>query len=107
MPVSNGPTEAVNNLIKRVKRAAFGFTSFRNYRHPVIALRRQAQLGAARHHHTPLKSEAPPMGDLRRRRRWQVPSQWESEGRPEAPRHGLPHCPGCNFPRMANTSVRK
>ena len=23
--VSNGPTEAVNNLIKRVKRAAFGF----------------------------------------------------------------------------------
>jgi transposase len=30
--VSNGPTEAVNNLIKRVKRAAFGFTSFDNYR---------------------------------------------------------------------------
>jgi hypothetical protein len=29
--VSNGPTEAANNLIKRVKRAAFGFTSFRNY----------------------------------------------------------------------------
>ena len=30
--VTNGPTEAANNLIKRVKRAAFGFTSFRNYR---------------------------------------------------------------------------
>ena len=30
--VSNGPTEAVNNLVKRVKRAAFGFASFRNYR---------------------------------------------------------------------------
>ncbi len=30
--VSNGPTEAANNLIKRVKRVAFGFTSFRNYR---------------------------------------------------------------------------
>lgn len=30
--VTNGPTEAVNNLIKRVKRAAFGFKSFRNYR---------------------------------------------------------------------------
>jgi len=30
--VSNGPTEAANNLIKRVKRAAFGFTSFTNYR---------------------------------------------------------------------------
>jgi transposase len=30
--VSNGPTEAANNLLKRVKRAAFGFTTFRNYR---------------------------------------------------------------------------
>lgn len=30
--VSNGPTEAANNLIKRVKRVAFGFTNFRNYR---------------------------------------------------------------------------
>jgi hypothetical protein len=26
--VSNGPTEAVNNLIKRVKRVAFGFRRF-------------------------------------------------------------------------------
>lgn len=30
--VSNGPIEAANNLIKVVKRIAFGFTSFRNYR---------------------------------------------------------------------------
>ena len=30
--VSNGPTEAANNLIKRVKRSAFGFKSFRNFR---------------------------------------------------------------------------
>ncbi len=30
--VSYGLTEAVNNLFKRVKRAAFGFTSFWNYR---------------------------------------------------------------------------
>jgi transposase len=30
--VSNGPTEAMNNLIKRVKRAAFGFRDFANYR---------------------------------------------------------------------------
>jgi len=31
--VSNGPTEAANNLIKVVKRiSAFGFTSFWNYR---------------------------------------------------------------------------
>ena len=29
---TNGPTEAMNNLIKRVKRTTFGFTSFRNYR---------------------------------------------------------------------------
>ena len=29
--VSNGPTEAMNNQIKRVKRAAFGFRHFRNY----------------------------------------------------------------------------
>ena len=29
---SNGPTEAINNLIKRVKRAAFGFRRFTHYR---------------------------------------------------------------------------
>jgi Transposase len=29
--VTNGPTEAVNNLIKRVKRIAFGLTHFRHY----------------------------------------------------------------------------
>lgn len=28
--VSNGPTEALNNLIKRVKRIAFGMRQFRN-----------------------------------------------------------------------------
>ena len=26
--VTNGPTEALNNLIKRIKRAAFGFRNF-------------------------------------------------------------------------------
>ena len=30
--VTNAATEAANNLIKRVKRAAFGFTNFHNYR---------------------------------------------------------------------------
>lgn len=30
--VSNGPTEAINNLVKRVKRAAFGFRRFEHYR---------------------------------------------------------------------------
>ena len=30
--VSNGPNEAINNLVKRIKRIAFGITNFRNYR---------------------------------------------------------------------------
>jgi transposase len=30
--VSNGPTESLNNLIKRVKRVGFGFRNFENYR---------------------------------------------------------------------------
>jgi transposase len=34
--VSNGPTEAANNLIKRIKRVAFGFMKFRNYRTRVL-----------------------------------------------------------------------
>jgi len=34
--VSNGPTEAVNNLIKRVKRVAFGFRRFTHYRIRVL-----------------------------------------------------------------------
>ena len=34
--VSNGPTEAANNLIKRIKRVAFGFTRFHNFRIRVL-----------------------------------------------------------------------
>ncbi len=30
--MTNGPTEAANNLIKRIKRVAFGFSRFGNYR---------------------------------------------------------------------------
>nr|WP_281354521.1 transposase [Phytoactinopolyspora halotolerans] len=30
--ISNGPTEALNNLIKRIKRIGYGFRNFRNYR---------------------------------------------------------------------------
>jgi hypothetical protein len=30
--VSNGPTEAINNLVKRIKRVAFGFRRFAHYR---------------------------------------------------------------------------
>jgi transposase len=28
----NGPTEAINNLVKRIKQVAFGMRRFRNYR---------------------------------------------------------------------------
>ena len=34
--VSNGPTEAVNNLIKRIKRIGFGFRRFTHYRIRVL-----------------------------------------------------------------------
>jgi transposase len=34
--VSNGPTEAVNNLIKRIKRIGFGFRCFAHYRIRVL-----------------------------------------------------------------------
>lgn len=34
--VTNGPTEAMNSLIKRVKRVGFGFRRFRNYRLRVL-----------------------------------------------------------------------
>ena len=34
--VSNGPTEAANNLIKRIKRVGFGLTRFRNFRIRVL-----------------------------------------------------------------------
>ena len=30
--VTNGPTEGLNNLIKRIKRIGFGFRNFENYR---------------------------------------------------------------------------
>ena len=55
---TNARSETMNNLIKRTKRAAFGFRSFTNYR-VRASLRRQAQLGSTRHGHTPLISEAP------------------------------------------------
>jgi len=34
--ISNGPTEAANNLIKRIKRVGFGFRNFTNYRTRVL-----------------------------------------------------------------------
>ncbi len=56
--ISNGPTEGANNLIKHVKRVAFGFRSFRNFRVRVL-LRRQAQLVTTSDTHTPLICEVP------------------------------------------------
>ncbi len=55
----------MNNLakrVKRVKRVAFGFSSFRNYR--IRALCRQAKLGSTSDDHTPLVSEVPSMERL-------------------------------------------
>jgi transposase len=57
--VSNGPTEAINNLIKRVKRVSVRVPSLRSLPDPSPALRRTPQLGPTRHRHTPLKREAP------------------------------------------------
>ncbi len=34
--VTNGPTESMNNLIKRIKRVAFGMTNFGNWRTRVL-----------------------------------------------------------------------
>ena len=58
--VSNGPTEAINNLIKRVKRVRVRVPSLRPLPHPRPALRRQTQLGATRHPHSTVRSEEPP-----------------------------------------------
>lgn len=52
--LTNAATEAANNLIKRVKRVAFGFKVFRNFRVRAPALRRPTQLGPTRRGHTPL-----------------------------------------------------
>ena len=64
--VTNGPTEALNNLIKRIKRAAFGFRNFANYRiRADPPLRRETQLGPIGHRHSPLKSYEPLNADTR------------------------------------------
>ena len=57
--VSNGPTEAVNNLEKRVKRVAFGFPQLRPLPDPLAPLRRPTQLDTPRHRHPTLKRGAP------------------------------------------------
>lgn len=46
--ISNGPTEAVNLLVKKIKRAGHGFRNFENYR-----LRLLLHCGITWHHQTP------------------------------------------------------
>lgn len=43
--VSNGPTETINNLIKRVKRVAFGFRRFAHCRIRALLYAGKPQLG--------------------------------------------------------------
>jgi hypothetical protein len=54
--VTYGPTEAINNLIKRI---GFAFRRLCHYRIPGTALRRATQLGTTRHDHTPLNPKSP------------------------------------------------
>ena len=57
--VTNGPTESLNNLIKRIKRIAFGFRKLRPLPNPSTALHRQTQLEPSRNHHSPVISHEP------------------------------------------------
>lgn len=65
-PISNWDTarvtapasEATNNLVKRVKRAAFGFANFANY-HIRPCHMPATQLDAARHFHSILRRGEP------------------------------------------------
>ena len=57
--VSNGPTEALNNLVKRIKRIGFGFRNFRELPDTGAALRRQAELAGARFDRGPMRCPDP------------------------------------------------
>lgn len=57
--VSNGPTEAINNLIKRVKRVAFGFRRFAHYRSGPCSYTGRPNWGLLADNYTPLRSEEP------------------------------------------------
>ena len=56
---TNAPTEAANNLIKRVKRIAFGFTRFRNYRVRVLLYAGPPPTATYSPRSHPAESEAP------------------------------------------------
>lgn len=55
---NNGPTEAINNLIQRIKRIGFRFRMFAHYRIRVL-LYDASPTGTTRHRHTPLRSDEP------------------------------------------------
>ena len=57
--VTNAATEAANNLAKRVKRAAFGFTNFNNYRIRALLYAGKPNWGPPQHPHPTLKREKP------------------------------------------------
>ncbi len=57
--VTNGPTEGMNNLIKRVKRVGFGFRRFAHYRIRVLLYAGRPNWALLASSHTPLKSEEP------------------------------------------------
>ena len=54
--VTNGPTEALNNLIKRIKRAAFGLPNFTNYRIRALLYAGKPNWDLPGDRHSPLKS---------------------------------------------------
>ena len=56
--MTNGSTEALNNLIKRIKRAAFGFRNFANCRIRAL-LYGETRPGPTPCGHSPVKSEEP------------------------------------------------
>ncbi len=58
--MSNGPTEALNNLIKRI---AFGFRNFENHRIRPPALRRPAELASPGLDRPPMRHATPPDSD--------------------------------------------
>ncbi len=57
--VSDGPTEALNNLIKRIKRIGFGFRNFENYRIRALLYAGQPELACARLNRRPLNGRDP------------------------------------------------
>ena len=57
--VTNGPTEAANNLAKLIKRVSFGNPRLRPLPHTRAAVRRKTQLDTARRPHSTPKREEP------------------------------------------------